>query len=476
MRTTLWIAGAALWPLALAAQTAREPLIHQAIDPGKLARLAGNTRPETATAVDLGAVPGDLRMEHMLIQLRRSAAAQQALEAYLSRQQDPHSPDYHHWLTAAQFAQAYGAAQSDADAVSAWLRSQGFTVNFVYPGGMLIDFSGAAGQVAAALHTGIHYLNVNGERHIANMSDPEIPAELAPAVSGVLSLHDFHPRAMRKARPNFTYTSQGQTYQALVPGDIATIYNLNPLFAAGLAGQGQSIAVIEDADLYSATDFNTFRSAFGLAQYGGTLTALHPAAAGGGACSDPGIRSGDDNEATLDAEWASAAAPAASIVVASCASTRSTFGGLLALENLVNSTSPPSILSLSYGECEAENGAALNQAFNSVYQQAAAEGISVFVSAGDEGAAGCDSAPPAPPTVSASAPGHPPLTTWPWAAPISATVTPEPTALTGTPPTPLTTIPPSVTFRKFRGTIPAPAPCSPRCLASVPVTGRVVCA
>ncbi len=164
MRTTLWIAGAALWPLALAAQSARAPLIHQAIDAGKLARLAGNTRPEAATAADLGAVPGDLRMEHMLIQLRRSDAAQQSLESYLSRQQDPHSPDYHHWLTAAQFAQAYGAAQSDADAVSAWLRSQGFTVNFVYPGGMLIDFSGAAGQVAAALHTGIHYLNVNGER------------------------------------------------------------------------------------------------------------------------------------------------------------------------------------------------------------------------------------------------------------------------------------------------------------------------
>ncbi len=384
MRRTLWIAAVALMPLALSAQTGREPLIRQAIDATRLARLVGNTRPEAATARDLGPVAADLLMDHMLLELRRSAAAQQALESFLGRVQDPHSPDYHRWLTAAQFAQAYGAAPADVATVSAWLRTQGLSVNFVYPGGMVVDFSGTAGQVASAFHTAIHQLDVNGERHIANVSDPEIPAALAPAVSGVLSLHDFRPRALRKARPNFTYTTQGQIYQAIVPGDLATIYNLNPLFAAGLAGQGQTIAVIEDADLYSADDFNTFRSTFGLTQYGGTLATVHPG------CSDPGIRSGDDSEATLDAEWASAAAPAANIVVASCSSTRSTFGGLLALENLVNGSNPPSILSLSYGECEAANGAALNQAFDTAYEQAAAEGISVFVAAGDEGAAACD--------------------------------------------------------------------------------------
>ena len=53
---------------------------------------------------------------------------------------------------------------------------------------MLIDFSGTAGQVREAFHTEIHNLDVSGERHIANMSDPQIPAALAPAIVGIVSL------------------------------------------------------------------------------------------------------------------------------------------------------------------------------------------------------------------------------------------------------------------------------------------------
>jgi subtilase family serine protease len=152
------------------------------------------------------------------------------------------------------------------------------------------------------------------------------------------------------------------------------------------------VAVIEDTDLYSANDWTTFRSTFGLNSYtSGTLTTVHPApSSGNNNCRAPGVVAGDDGEAILDAEWASAAAPDAAILVAGCASTRSTFGGLIALGNLVNSSNPPSIVSISYGECEAANGATANAAYNSIYQQAAAEGISVFVSAGDEGAASCD--------------------------------------------------------------------------------------
>ena len=111
----------------------------------------------------------------------------------------------------------------------------------VYENGVLIDFSGTAGQVRAAFHTEIHQLNVKGAKHIANMSDPKIPAALAPAVSGVVSLHDFLPHAMYKPRANYTFTDSGYTYYAVTPPDLATIYNLNPLFSAGISGQGQTI-------------------------------------------------------------------------------------------------------------------------------------------------------------------------------------------------------------------------------------------
>ena len=175
----------------------------------------------------------------------------------------------------------------------------------------------------------------------------------------------------------------------MVPADLATIYNLNPLFSAGISGQGQTVVVIEDTNVYSTADWTTFRSTFGLSGYtSGSFTQVHPT--GSASCSNPGVVSGAESEAELDAEWASAAAPSAAIELASCTDTRTTFGGLIALQNLINGSNPPSIISISYGECEAENGATANAAYNTTYQQAVALGISVFVSSGDEGAASCD--------------------------------------------------------------------------------------
>src|SRR5262249_23940102 len=158
-----------------------------------------------------------------------------------------------------------------------------------------------------------------------------IPAALAPVVAGIASMHDFRPRGM-KARRKYTFGQGNSTYQAMTPADLATIYNLSPLFASGYTGKGLSIAVFEDTDLYNPDDWNTFRAAFGLAQFtSGSLSTVHPMAANGINCRAPGVVTGDDSEAILDAEWAAAAAPDPSILVASCGSTRSTFGGVIAL-------------------------------------------------------------------------------------------------------------------------------------------------
>ncbi len=146
-----------------------------------------------------------------------------------------------------------------------------------------------------------------------------------------------------------------------MPADFQTIYNLNPLYRVGLAGTGQTIVVVEDSDTYG-TDVATYRSTFGLVspKWTGTVTTTHPS--GSSTCTDPGTNA-DDSEADLDAEIASAIAPNATIVVATCADISTTFGGLIAIQNLVNSATPPAIISMSYGECEAINGAASNAAF-----------------------------------------------------------------------------------------------------------------
>ncbi len=400
-----------LSPLARAQGSVQSrPLVTTKINAAARTVLAGNVRSAANAANDRGGVEDALSLDHLLLQLKRAPEQQAALDAYIAELNDSSSPNFHKWLTAKELGAQYGPAQADIVAVTGWLKENGFTVNAVAANGLTVDFSGTAGEVRSAFGAPIHRLSVDGASHIANMQDPSIPTALAGVIAGVVSLNDFRPHTLHRniARPHFdartgsqslegtaptatgamhpeyTFTSSGATYQAVVPGDLATIYNLNPLFSAGISGQGQTIVVIEDTDVYSTADWSTFRSTFGLNAYGaGSFTQVHPS------CTDPGDNDAD-GEAILDAEWASAAAPSAAIVLASCKDSRTTFGGLLALQNLINEANPPKIVSISYGESETENGATQNSAFNSAYQSAVAEGISVFVAAGDEGAASSD--------------------------------------------------------------------------------------
>jgi subtilase family serine protease len=383
---SLWIV-APLCFTASAQTLRRGPAIVQAVDESRLVSLEGNVRREASAANDRGAVDDRLPLDHLFLELKRPPEMQAATEKFLESQQDPQSPDYHKWITPAEFGERFGITDQDIGTVTRWLVSHGFVVNSVHPSRMLIDFSGTAGAVRNAFRTEIHNLQVNGARHIANMSDPQIPAALSPVVQGVASLHDFMPHGMSVPRTRYTFTSGGKTKEALVPGDIATIYNFNPAYTAGYTGVGQTIVVIEDSDVYSVNDFNSFRSTFGLAtQYpSGSMTQVHPSG-GTSNCVDPGA-TGDDAEAEIDVEWASAAAPNATIELASCASSSTLFGGFIALYYLLVSSHPPSIVSISYGESEALNGASGNALINRLYEASAAAGISIFVSSGDEGAA-----------------------------------------------------------------------------------------
>ncbi|HVY94404.1 MAG TPA: S53 family peptidase [Bryobacteraceae bacterium] len=379
---------------ALWSQPAGRALVRERINEGRRVTLAGNTRPETAEGTDLGPVAGDLALDHMLLQLRRPPEVESELTKFIDDLHNPASPSFHRWLTADEFGARFGSAQSDIDTVTAWLGSHGLQVNFVYPSRMVIDFSGNAAQIQETFHTAIHRYDVGGVAHIANASDPEIPEALAPVVAGVVSLHDFRPHHMarRRSKPaaDYTITQGRQTYHAIVPADLATIYNFNPLFSKGVAGKGQTIVLVEDTNLYRASDWSTFRLTFGLSQYtNGSLTQVQPAASGGQSCFAPDVTP-DDIEAILDAEWASAAAPDATVEIASCADSETTSGLFISMQNVVNASAPPAIMSISYGGCEAFSGATANAQINSVFQQAVAEGTSIFVSSGDEDAASCD--------------------------------------------------------------------------------------
>lgn len=377
------------------AQTTVGPslLITQPINEASLVVLSGNTRPEAKNpANDRGIVPDSLSLPHMMLQLRRPAAQEQALETLIDQLHDPNSLHYHHWLSASEIGAQFGPAASDIQTISGWLAQHGFTVNTVYTNGMVIDFSGTAGQIRTTFRTEIHNLSVGGVAHIANMTDPQIPAALAPAVVGIVSLHNFKPKPGAVRNPNAPYYTAGGSYY-VTPPDLATIYNFNPLFNAGKTGQGQTIYLIEDTDLYTGNDWSTFRSGFGipLSSYpDASLSTLHPLPPSGpNNCSDPGVN-GDDSEAILDAEYASAAAPSAAIVIAACANTMGGDGLLIAIQNLVNGSNPPAIISMSYIDSEEYLGATANAAYNTAYQTGVAEGMSIFVCAGDQEAAASD--------------------------------------------------------------------------------------
>jgi Pro-kumamolisin, activation domain len=177
-------------------------LIVNPIDETKLITLQGNTRPEANAANDRGRVDDGFRMEHLLLQLKRAPEQEEAFEKYSDELSDKSSPNYHRWLTPAEIGEMYGPAQADVETVRAWLESHGFKVAPAPPNGMALDFSGTAGEIRDTFHTEIHYLDVRGKTHFANMSDPSIPAALAPVVVGVVSMHNFMPQSMVVPRTN----------------------------------------------------------------------------------------------------------------------------------------------------------------------------------------------------------------------------------------------------------------------------------
>lgn len=409
---------------ALTAKAEKRQLVTSRIDDNVRTTLVGNTRPEAIAKNDRGLVSPELRFNHLLLVLKRPAELDAQLAKLIDDMHDPKSPMFHKWIGAEEFGTRFGPASSDAETVRHWLEGEGFSVNVVYADGMFIDFSGTARQVETAFHTEIHNYEVNGEVHFANSRDPQIPAALSQVVGGVTSLNNFRPRAMheqvhaahidpkggnlktdvRSAKAEYDNANG----QEIVPYDLAKIYNIAPLLSGGTSGQGMKIVVLEDTDLYncnasgaagpagtacSATsDWAEFRNILGLGRYtAGNLTQSNPAPqTGANNCSDPGDN-GDDVEAAIDVEWATAAAPSASIVNASCNDT-SAFGGTIALLNILSHPNADNVdvVSMSYGESEEESGAALNATFNTSFQQAVAAGIGIFVSSGDELAASSD--------------------------------------------------------------------------------------
>ncbi|HSY31981.1 MAG TPA: Ig-like domain repeat protein [Verrucomicrobiae bacterium] len=369
--------------------------ITTAIDDNDRIQLRGNVHPLARLAFDRGPVADAQALHRMLLLLRRSADQESSLLHLLDDQQSKFSPDYQRWLTPDDFGKQFGVTDSDLQTITQWLSSQGFVDIHVGPGRTAVEFSGNVGQVRNTFHTEIHQYEVNGETYLANATDPQIPAALAAVISGIVSLHNFpvhshlhqigtFQKSLKtgETKPLFTFPGCSSNCYAVGPADFATIYNTAPLLSGSpkIDGTGQGIAIVGQSNI-NPQDVIDFRTMFGLpVNFPASNIILNGP--------DPGINS-EESEAALDVQWAGAVAPGAQIHLVTSESTETTSGVHLSALYIVDHNLDP-VMSESFGGCEQGLGVALNNFYNSLWEQAAAQGITVILSTGDGGSAGCD--------------------------------------------------------------------------------------
>ena len=347
------------------------------INPSQLMVLQGCASPQARPQDDQGQVDPSFKLPYMTLMLKPSEAQQTALRQLLSDQHDTASPKFHRWLTPEGYADNFGMSSGDMVKIAAWLKSAGFTIEYTARGRDFISFSGTAAQVEAALHVSVHRYRVNGESHFAITADPSIPAALGAVAQVILGLHDFylkpaHSGSIHNPRPDCTGCNEYSTY-SLAPGDLYTIYDLNPLYESGYDGSGQSIVIVGETDL-DLSDIQNFRSTFGLANQN-VQTVL--------AGTDPGINSDALGEADLDIEWAGAIAPNAQFYYV-----YSTDVDVASFYAIDQNLAP--VLSESWGGCEPNLSPAAAPTYESEAQKANSLGITWLASSDDTGAAGCD--------------------------------------------------------------------------------------
>jgi hypothetical protein len=386
---------------------APQPLITQPIDESQLTTLKGNTHPLARPEFDLGTAPASLPMQRMLLVLKRSPEQEFALTKLLDNQQDKQSPYYHKWLTPEEYGKQFGPTDYDMQVIVGWLQAHGFQVAAPSKGRTVIEFSGSASQVQEAFHTTIHKYLVNGEQHWANDRDPSIPTALTPAVAGIDSLNNFGRKPMNivggtatrekatgRITPHptteFTFApggtgpcnAQDSNCYFVGPYDFATIYSVTPQWTANINGAGQHVGILQETNI-NTSDPLEFRTMFSLPANNNPNVVLNGP--------DPGVvapGSSLESEADLDVEWSNAVATGATIDLIVSASTDTTAGTDLSALYAVENNSED-ITSESFGQCEAFLGGG-NAFYYSLWEQAAAQGISVFVSTGDQLAAVCD--------------------------------------------------------------------------------------
>lgn len=313
-----------------------------------------------------------------------------SLKAYVDSASRTKSINAHHHLTQAQIAAAYAPLASSQQAIISYLQGYGFQVTSTGKLHLVIGFQGTVGDAENAFHIQINnYRSPKGQNFYAPASDPSVPIALARLIQNVAGLsnsaHFSHPpiRKLKSSNPKIATTSNANcsVNGGYTPAQIASAYNLNSFYNAGLKGDGQTVALFE-LDDYSSGDISNYTSCLG-----GKQVPINRISVDGGA---QGTGAGAI-EVELDMELILSAVPhlAALDVYEGPKPGVLTDAQYLDIWSRIITDAFASVISTSWGACEANVPQADFQAENNLFTIAAAQGQTIFAAAGDTGTNDC---------------------------------------------------------------------------------------
>jgi subtilase family serine protease len=298
-----------------------------------------------------------------------------ALADLVKRQQDPTDPEYHRFLTSDEFRERFSPTQQDVDQVVAYLRAQGFTEVRVHENRLVVNARASAAAAEDAFHIELHeFRTVDGRRVRAPSDDPQVDEAVAArvhAIAGLSTFRHWRTHKLQKLALDTADAAPRSINSYMTPSKIKSVYGLS---TAATAGAGETLALFE-LDGYNGADIATYASQFSI-----TAPPLENVLVDGAS----GAAGANQDEVCLDIELAMAVSPGlAKIQVYEGPNTDA---GVLDTYSRIASDNTAKAVSTSWGATEGNSTNAYLQAENTIFQQMAAQGQSVFAAAGDAGA------------------------------------------------------------------------------------------
>jgi len=362
---------------------------------GSSIELPGHVLPVLARATAMAAapqVPGrplDLASQPLTLTITLNRSDQTGFDAYLRGVEDPSSPNFRHFLSQDELARRFGPSQQDYDRVLVYVQQNGFSLVEGSTNRLTLTVQGTRGAAEQAFSAPIRDFELNGRTFRANTVNPAMPSSLAPLIQAITGLDNLAVPEPRMARARADLAIPSAAPSPRTPMSLATAYNFAGVqltSGAPADGSGQTIGLVQ-YDAFFPSDVRNWLTSYGrcaptdtacVNSFMGRLTAIQLT---GPQTPDP---NGGETEVLLDLATVMGMAPGALYrVYESCNVCSNSFSFAAMFQRMLNDQ--VTVISNSWGTCEAFNTPATVNSIETVLQSASAAGVSVFTASGDSG-------------------------------------------------------------------------------------------